>query len=587
MFRKNGLKNFVAILLVLILLTAFPLSAFARTLDDIQNDIDQMEGELDSITQELDAAQSSLNSSQSKKNSAHGKLQELEAEIQLIADQLEYNKIKIDVLEKSRKLKELEKEEREEKQDVQITAAYLSWKSAEDDLASVMFNSENPVRTATYYNLITGNEQKSIETLAVELNEIEQQYTDFKQESDTLTNDITRLTEEREAKLAEIEAINATIAAESSRLAAAQSQVNQAQAQIDQLYDEQKALQEYEAWLLGQNGNGGTQPIVSGEYYFTGRGRDVVQGHGIGLSQNGALGAALAGWTAQQIIQFYYPGATVATYTARTVIPVQGHGDMDINTYAAGLGEVPSYGCENLGVNFGDLGYWGCWPDEAVKAQVIAARSYALTYTAGGSAICTTAACQVYQGGEAKRWAADETSYQAAVIGGQPIKAYYSAQNNQGAGTANNDTVWANREGNGTPISYLRSANDNGFYYPASYSGCGGGDCAVWGYRTNSYTIAQIQSMLEWSITSPSTSITQGDRDFISGIMSNIGSITSITFERDPSQRVNKVVVTGPGGSRKMGGWFFKSLWNIWVSYVKPSGEEDYIYSLTFFMLQG
>ena len=37
------------------------------------------------------------------------------------------------------------------------------------------------------------------------------------------------------------------------------------------------------------------------------------------------------------------------------------------------------------------------WPMEALKAQVIAARSYALAYTNNGSGeICATESCQVY-----------------------------------------------------------------------------------------------------------------------------------------------------------------------------------------------
>ena len=41
--------------------------------------------------------------------------------------------------------------------------------------------------------------------------------------------------------------------------------------------------------------------------FFDGRGF----GHGVGLCQWGAQGKAAAGWTAGQILQFYYPGARV------------------------------------------------------------------------------------------------------------------------------------------------------------------------------------------------------------------------------------------------------------------------------------
>lgn len=587
MFTAIEKKLSLIILLTVIFVGLIsPLPAFARTLDEIQDEIDAKADELSKINSELEKAKSNLNSSTEKKNSVSGSLKSLDAEIKTIEDQLEYNKIRTNFLKESQELKALEKEKREEKQDKQITSAYVTWK-ATGDYTAAFFSSEDIVKTAAYFNVVTNNEEASIEKLATELNTIKQQYEDFQEEAKELTANESKLREEIRLKKAEIERINAQVIADSQKVSQNANKATQTQSALDQLNQEYKALRDYEEWLLKQNPGGGTQPVLTGEVYFTGRGRDNVQGHGIGYSQNGALGAALAGWNYKQILEFYYPGAQVVKYTGRTSVNVAGVGEMDINTYAAGLGEVPSFGCENLGVSFGEKGYWGCWPKEAIKSQVVASRAYAFSYTAGGGSICTTDACQVYIGGNAKQWAADETSYEVVIYNGQPAKAYYSSNNNQGAGTAHNETVWSTREGNGTPIPYLRSANDNAFYYPATFNGCGvnmigNGDCSKAMYRTNGYTMAQIQSMFEWSIVSPSTSITAGDRTFLTNVLNNIGTLTNITFQRDGSKRVHKVVVTGTKGSSSMAGWFFKSLWNIWVGNVKPSGQLDYIYSLTY-----
>ena len=40
-------------------------------------------------------------------------------------------------------------------------------------------------------------------------------------------------------------------------------------------------------------------------------------GHGVGMSQYGAYGAARQGLTADQIVGFYYPGTTLATAAGR------------------------------------------------------------------------------------------------------------------------------------------------------------------------------------------------------------------------------------------------------------------------------
>ena len=37
-------------------------------------------------------------------------------------------------------------------------------------------------------------------------------------------------------------------------------------------------------------------------------------GHGVGMSQWGAVGYASNGWSYQQILQHYYPGTSLTTY---------------------------------------------------------------------------------------------------------------------------------------------------------------------------------------------------------------------------------------------------------------------------------
>ncbi|MBD3362946.1 hypothetical protein GF362_04460 [Candidatus Dojkabacteria bacterium] len=292
------------------------------------------------------------------------------------------------------------------------------------------------------------------------------------------------------------------------------------------------------------------------------------------MSQFGALGAALKGWDYKKILEFYYPGAKVVKYTEVQTLNVDGYGSMSIENYVAGAGEIPDYSCEDLEIEFDHNNIWKCWPKEAIKAQVVAFRTYGLNKTKGGSSICTTARCQVYKGGENKRWAAEETESMVVVYGGEPISAFYSSDNHNGWGTANNDTVWSNFEGEGVPEPYLRAVNDKAIAYKYTYT--------EWTWRTNGYSIEDIDGMLNWSMSSNQAS--DKYRTFITDLKSSIGELKGLEFERDPSGRVNKVKLIGSSKSRYMAGWLFKSLWNIWIGNEKPSGEEDYIYSLTYYM---
>ncbi len=109
--------------------------------------------------------------------------------------------------------------------------------------------------------------------------------------------------------------------------------------------------------------------------------------HFKGMSQYGAFGRAKNGQSAETILHAYYGDVEIKKdYDAGRQISVAGYGRMDIETYAKRIYEMP-----------------GSWGDEggmeALKAQAVAARSYALAWTREGTggAICTTQACQVYK----------------------------------------------------------------------------------------------------------------------------------------------------------------------------------------------
>ena len=132
----------------------------------------------------------------------------------------------------------------------------------------------------------------------------------------------------------------------------------------------------------------------------------------VGMNQYGAKGrAAFQGH--EDILRAYYENINFETRD-NINIKVQGYGEMPIETYLLGIREMPED-----------------WPMEALKAQVIAARSYALAYTNNGAGeICTTESCQVYgQPEKTGQWrtAVQETPGKIMTQGGSPIKAWYSS----------------------------------------------------------------------------------------------------------------------------------------------------------------
>lgn len=135
--------------------------------------------------------------------------------------------------------------------------------------------------------------------------------------------------------------------------------------------------------------------------------------HRVGMNQYGALGRAQTGQSAEQILQAYFQDFGFEQ-RPNINIPVQGHGAMPVETYLLGIYEMPD-----------------SWPMEALKAQAIAARSYALAYTNNGSSeICTSQLCQVYKGGnKGGNWeqAVKQTEGKTMISGGSAVKAWYSS----------------------------------------------------------------------------------------------------------------------------------------------------------------
>jgi len=135
--------------------------------------------------------------------------------------------------------------------------------------------------------------------------------------------------------------------------------------------------------------------------------------HHVGLNQYGAFGRANVGQNYKDIINAYYNGVSIEKKPNIT-IKVKGYGSMSLENYLLGIYEVPS-----------------SWPMEALKAQVLAARSYALSYTNNGAKeICTTQACQVYKGGnKGGGWeqAVKATEGEVVTKNGQPITAWFAS----------------------------------------------------------------------------------------------------------------------------------------------------------------
>ncbi|MBP9781115.1 hypothetical protein KBC89_00480 [Candidatus Woesebacteria bacterium] len=192
--------------------------------------------------------------------------------------------------------------------------------------------------------------------------------------------------------------------------------------------------------------------------------------HRNGMSQYGARARAESGQSAEEILKAYYPDATLKRdYSAMGSISVQGVGTISFeDQYLQGIYEMP-----------------GSWHMEALKAQAIAARTFAIKYTSNGSkSICTTEACQVFKnqkkGGDWERAVNDTRGWVLVDGGGSPVSTQYASTHGGYSNTSGWDTTDKSADGSWSTRAWENKANSPWFYkawyrngYFASGDSCG------------------------------------------------------------------------------------------------------------------
>jgi SpoIID/LytB domain protein len=183
---------------------------------------------------------------------------------------------------------------------------------------------------------------------------------------------------------------------------------------------------------------------------------------------------------------------------------------LPIEDYLRGLGEVPS-----------------SWPLEAIKAQIVAARCYALTHmgSTGLYDVDDTTQFQVYRGidseSASQNAAVDQTSGQVLMYGGRVIEAFFSASD--GGHTANVSDVFG---GSLATYPYLRGVLDPWDVVAPRHT-----------WYTGIYSYAALEPVF-----------------FSSADVATYGRLKGFDLhDRDASDRLNTVGLIGSRGVKRVG----------------------------------
>lgn len=289
--------------------------------------------------------------------------------------------------------------------------------------------------------------------------------------------------------------------------------------------------------------------------------------HRTGMSQYGAYGRSKLGQSAETILSAYYQGAELKKdYSDPATIGVAGYGRIPFDdNYLLGIYEIPESWGDNDNRGF-----------EALKAQAVAARSYALYSTNNGvGTICTTESCQVYKPQlKSGKWkdAVVATKGWVMIKGGSPAPTYFSAST---GGYTISQWGWngiKDASGNWPDTAYEKIAGSP-WFYKGWYRSRGGSACG----RSNPWlTSTEMADILNaWKVlnqgggdvsrVSPVGSCWGGNPYSVSDLAGiggfNVVSDVSITYGNDGSTL--SVRFSTNNGSISIPGDQFKKAFNL------------------------
>jgi peptidoglycan hydrolase-like amidase len=363
------------------------------------DDYDQITKELEDTKRLLDMSVSATNTNEQQMNSLNAKVADIRSRVGALEEDLQQKAIEID--QGDANFAQTEKVLR-----TKISAHYKRLMTRRITLIQALLSPHlsGAIDAAVYQQLTVEKDQKHIVQVALQIRDLEtaqalleRHKTQLQGIKDELARQSSFLAGEVASAKAYQQDLNQKIAELSARqqsiIAARSAQVSASVGGDDLEYDDFNASRDY-------------SPGFSPAFAVFSIGAYT---HRNGMSQYGAKGRADAGQSAEQLLAFYYPGATLnKNYNVPATIDIEGYGTRNFeDEYMKRIYEMPN-----------------SFPKEALKAQAVAARTYAIRR---GGTICPTESCQVYKDqnkGGAWEEAVNET--RGWVLEGGPSAQYSS-----------------------------------------------------------------------------------------------------------------------------------------------------------------
>lgn len=495
MSKNKSVPQFTAIFLMSIFFSLFLLNwsypVYSGTIEDLENEINKKTEELNKNKSTLSEIEKRIAEINGSSYTLTEKVNLLNAEITTLQTQIDEKAIEIEEKLKLIAEKEALLSLKKELFDQVSTELYMQSRHDSGQLIFSFSNLENLLQNLFVKKTAISILRQDIEKINGEFTSLSQMKADLEQQKvdlDTQKKDLddsyalvlaekNKLQKELNAQIATKKSVTKTINGLSTELSDLQYQlivVRQGGTHVD--INSVPASGDYNSTLAGFNANA---PAGSFAVFSIG-----AYTHRNGMSQWGAKARAEAGQNYQQILNAYYPGTTLAAGTIENItvkfcdqwksgktcsecaVPIRTASYNFEYEYLYRLGEMPEY-----------------FPMEALKAQVISARTYALNATNyGANSIWGDECGQVVAGLKTGNWKTAVDSTRGVVMhkSGSVFSSQYAAVHGGWGNQIGWDTTDGTGSGDWMSRAWDRLSNVSWFYkawyrqtYSESSSTCG------------------------------------------------------------------------------------------------------------------
>lgn len=391
----------------------------AKDLEKTDKKLSDIKKTADEISEKVKELSNNLGATQSQVNSLQNQIAQITKDLAVLNTKLE---IKNQELEKRKKIR-----------DLTIRDLYISSKTSLFELLLEPNTLSNAAQNAIYHLSFVDSSEHLIGSINKEVTG----YQNDKKEIEEIKAQVEKQKKDLQIVLnkvlAQVNSAKGELASISQKKVALEEEKNSIQKKLSELSAKQKALLEEKTDTFSTSvgdvpstGDLNSQASYNPGFKPAFAAFSFGAPHRKGMSQYGAKGRADQGQDYKKILSAYYGDIEIKEPDLPSTIKTdKGAFDLD-GKYLKGLAEMPS-----------------SWPMEAMKAQAIAARTYAMAYvgwrtgsTSPSGTICTTESCQVWSSskassGSAARWhqAVEETKGMVMISKktGEIFSAYYAA----------------------------------------------------------------------------------------------------------------------------------------------------------------